>query len=96
MEKFKYQKDNNWTALFVNSENPPDRIDRLNIYTYSKDGENKYKFSELCKYHYIQVQDGVSVDHSMLIWETIDIKDFCEESAAYLIDAGKGVHELKD
>jgi len=74
-------KSENILVAFVNSEEPPQRVERLKIYTYSGDDANS--FFELCKYYYV---DDL-VNHSLYTWEQIYVPIHKRKTLTLICDA---------
>lgn len=68
-------------VAFVNSEEPPQRVERLKIYTYSGNGAGN--FFELCIYYYV---DDL-VEYCLYTWEQIYVPIHKRKTLTLICDA---------
>ena len=89
MVNVEFAKDEDKLVCFVNSLTPPDRVERLSIYRYVKDIDDKPVFYELCKYKYIHEE---MIEYTVLTWEVISVPKYKEANFLLICDAMKSLN----
>ena len=84
----KFAEDKDKLVCFVNSNVPPDNVERLNLFRYTE--TDQVCFFELCRYSYC-ITDGVSVTYTLLEWEEIYVPNWKVANFKLVCDAMKSL-----
>lgn len=90
MTEFTEHKQDGLTALFVNSETPPNRVERFDTFDCRRN-YNKLEVFQLCRLYYNMTINGFTIEHSLLSWEPVEPKHLAESAIESVISAAKGV-----
>lgn len=92
-QSFEFVEEKDKSALFVNSEKPPEKSVPLNSYYYQTNRDD-ICFFRLHRDHYLFEIDEIGVDYSILTWHQIKVKSHCEPAMKQMIDSMKGMEEF--
>jgi len=93
-QAFEFVEEKDKSALFVNSEKPPEKSIPLNSYKYQEANRDDICFFRLHRDYYPFEIDGAGVNYSLLTWYEIKVKSHCVPAMKQMIDSMKGMEEF--